>query len=126
MQNYKKTIEKVLEKALESLGISGASLEVNLISDDMMRQLNLETRGKDNPTNVLSFEYPDMPKPDVPGYKYLGEIYLAPDFIEENDQIIERLAVHGLLHLLGYDHIEPEDEKVMDPIEDKLFEELNI
>lgn len=126
MQNYKKTIEKVLEKALESLGISGASLEVYLISDETMRQLNLEAREKDNPTNVLSFEYPDMPKPDVPGYKYLGEIYLAPNFIDENNQIIERLAVHGLLHLLGYDHIKSEDEKIMDPIEDKLFEELNI
>ncbi len=126
MQDYKKTIEKVLEKALESLGISGASLEVYLIDDEAMRQLNLQTRGKDNPTNVLSFEYPDMPRPDIPDYKYLGEIYLAPNFIDENNQMIERLAVHGLLHLLGYDHIKPEDEKIMDPIEDALFEKMKI
>ncbi len=125
MKSYKTEIENVINKALESLGISGVSVEVYLISDNMMRDLNLKTRGKDKVTNVLSFETPDTPRPDIE-YKHLGEIYLAPDFIEENDQIITRLAVHGLLHLLGYDHIDPIDEKIMDPIEDDLFDKLKI
>jgi probable rRNA maturation factor len=91
--------------ACERLGVRRASLGIMILGPEEMARINLETRGKAGPTDVLSFpidgaealgEHPeDLPPPE------LGDILICPDAALEP---LETLVIHGLLHLLGYDH----------------------
>ena len=69
-----------------------------------MNQLNLEFRGKDFPTDVLSFHGWD--EKELPGY--LGDIVICPEIAADSAQLLSRelkfLVLHGMLHLMGYDH----------------------
>lgn len=111
-------IRAALTKTAPDLAVGAVS--VLLTDDAAVRILNREWRGKDNPTNVLSFPSddpldgplaPDMPPPQI------GDIALAYETVcreaaEQGKQVthhITHLVVHGTLHLLGYDH-EDEDE----------------
>ena len=114
------------EAALSSIGEDAANLEVavRLASDDEVHQLNHEYRGKDAPTNVLSFEsgveageWPaEMPRP-------LGDIILGYGVVSreaaEQGKSLEshlcHLMVHGVLHLMGYDH---QDDAAADNMEE--------
>jgi len=103
--NTKKQID--LELANEIL-LSFTNKEIELIFTDNteMQEINLNTRGFDKPTDVLSFPYDDMP--NVP----LGSIVISENFVEEKSQLHNHsfqdefmlLFIHGVLHLLGYDH----------------------
>ena len=79
-------------------------VEVYLINKPKMRKLNRTFRGIDKPTDILSFEAPaDFPQ--VGGKeRTIGEIYLCPSCINIHEVGIDHLLVHGLLHLLGFDH----------------------
>jgi len=99
----KKKIKIAAETILKILGISGRSLEIFLVSDDVMRDINMEYRGKNKATNVLSFEAANMPCPPE-SERFLGTIYLAPKYITNHNEDIRYLLLHGILHLLGYSH----------------------
>ncbi|MDP2704739.1 MAG: rRNA maturation RNase YbeY [bacterium] len=98
------------------LGKKDAEVDVYLIDEKKMRELNKKFRRHDTSTNVLSFEEPKgFPCPErhaKRGGVKLGEIYLAPDYIERKEENIGHLVIHGILHLLGYTH-----EGVRDRIE---------
>ena len=108
--------------------------EVGLVvtTDDQMRSLNHRYRGKDRPTNVLSFandEIPDFVSADgKEGKDYLGDIYIsyptlmreAHDLHETSRERFIQLFVHGILHLLGFDHEDKQDAAVMEQMEDKI------
>ncbi len=91
-------------------------LPVNIIlsSDARLHELNRQFRGKDSPTDVLSF-------PIDPDLEILGEIYIsvetatrqAPEFNNDLENELCRLVCHGALHLCGYDHHNSADEKLM-------------
>lgn len=98
------------------------TLELHLVTNEEMRAINKETRKKNKTTNVLSFEAEGFPRPDVKGY--LGEIYLAPDFIKTKKQDIELLAVHGVLHLLQYTHETKRDRMIMERVEDEILSSI--
>ena len=89
----------------ERLGVARASLGLMVVGPDEMAALNAEHRGKEGPTDVLSFpvDGPDALDgwPDHGPEPELGDIVICPDAAEEP---LATLAVHGLLHLLGYDH----------------------
>ncbi|KKU15746.1 rRNA maturation RNase YbeY [Candidatus Jorgensenbacteria bacterium RIFCSPLOWO2_02_FULL_45_12] len=96
---------------------------VFLVSDSVMAKINRETRGKNRATNVLSFVPPGgFPHPEA-GDKnpYLGEIYLAPDFIKKSREDIAFLAIHAALHLLGYSHAQNNDRIEMEACEKKIY-----
>ena len=98
-----KKIKIAAEKFLKILGVTNRSLEIFLVSNNVMRDINREYRGKDKATNVLSFEAAAMPflsKTALP----LGTIYLAPKYITDHNEDIRYLLLHGILHLLGYTH----------------------
>jgi len=104
-----------------------------LISDnDEIQNINREYRGKDMPTDVISFAYNETDNEGI--YDVLGDIIISFDKVEEQskeyEHSIEReffyVLLHGILHLLGYDHIEEEDKKIMREKEEQILEKYNI
>ena len=84
--------------ALGAAGVSDGHLSVELVSEDRMEELNRKHRGRDEPTDVLSF--PIDGAGDVAGPRELGDVVICP---EHTHDIVEA-TVHGVLHLCGYDH----------------------
>ncbi|HOB89714.1 MAG TPA: rRNA maturation RNase YbeY [Candidatus Colwellbacteria bacterium] len=118
-----KRLQSLAEEALILMRRPDTSVSVYLISDSLMRELNFKYRRKDKPTTVLSFIEPQIPHPET-DKKVLGEIYLAPRYIEKNKEDIDRLLIHGLLHLLGYDHTRKDDKIKMENKERDLARRL--
>ncbi len=131
-------MERVVEKALE-VGGTEATVELGLVitDDEAVHQLNKKYRGVDEPTDVLSFAFlednPDVPFPIAPGgLPHLGEIIISyPRAAQQADEMghaLERelalLIVHGVLHVLGYEHLEPEEEGVMKAKEGEILAAL--
>ncbi|MDI3327708.1 MAG: rRNA maturation RNase YbeY [Alicyclobacillaceae bacterium] len=117
-------VRRVLLEAALREGISGAEVSVALVDDLRIRELNRLYRGIDRPTDVLSFamrEGEDGPAFGEGGRELLGDIVISVETAlrqaREYGHGLERevafLAVHGFLHLLGYDHRTPEEEAVM-------------
>ena len=118
------------------------NLEVNLVmvEPDTIREMNKTYREVDRVTDVLSFPMLDdiddlQNEPDaVFGLVDIGDIYIckqrAMEQAKEYNHSLKRelcfLALHGLLHLLGYDHIEKKDEEVMFPLQDKILNKADI
>jgi probable rRNA maturation factor len=108
-----------------------AELSVVLTNDVEQRQLNRDWRGKDAPTNVLSF--PQI-EPFSPVLGILGDITLARETVarEAEEQgtpfnhHFTHLVVHGFLHILGYDHIEDDEALTMEGLETQILAELGI
>ncbi len=120
----KDNLEKKIIKTLNYLEKDGVLVEIALVSNDEMAVINERSRDKKGPTTVLSFE-DDSPKPKSKLLR-LGEIYLAPDFIKDRDMDLVRVAIHGLLHLLGYTHNREDDTIKMESVEDKIFDYLGL
>lgn len=98
----------------------GGTVQVIIVDDVTMRRLNRRFKGKDKTTDVLSFPFEDA-LPGTESETFIGEIYCnyahCKRWVADNggsigDELL-RLAVHGCLHLLGYDHHRPEDHKRM-------------
>lgn len=119
-KNIESRIEKSAKEILSLLGLEGREVEIFLVSDETMHELNLNYRKKDKPTTVLSFEAPEIPHPETK-YRPLGEIYLAPNYISAHNEDIRRLLVHGILHLIGYDHLGKTDTARMESKEDEIL-----
>ncbi len=120
--------------ALEGAGaqLSGpAELSILLTNDAESRDLNREWRGQDKPTNVLSFPQIE-PFGRVQGI--LGDIVLARETLEREalelglpfDHHFVHLIVHGVLHILGYDHLEDEEALRMEGLETRILAGLGI
>lgn len=105
---------------------------VMLTDDAQIRELNRTWRGKDKPTNVLSFPAPEQPGQDGP--RHLGDIALAYETLvreseEESKELAHHFAhliVHGVLHLLGYDHEVEAEADIMEGLEVKALATLGI
>lgn len=102
--------------------------------DESMAEINAEWRGKDKPTNVLSFPTPDdMPVPEGEP-RPLGDIVLAHGVItreaaEQGKSLRDHTAhliVHGTLHLLGYDHESDDEAEEMEALETRILKDLGI
>jgi len=112
----------IAEKALACLHYKNSVLELYLVTDIEIKALNKLFRGKDELTNVLSFEARAFPRGDIGGSKrYLGEVYLAPNVIKKRDESISLLIVHGALHLSGYTHAKQSDRIDMEKKEDEIL-----
>ena len=139
--------QRVVCQSLAELGLNPDICEVSLLGCDDARisELNAEFRGKPVPTNVLSWpendlaaelagHSPDLPDPDFTGMCALGDIAISWDTCsreadaagKELDAHISHLLVHGLLHLLGYDHIRDEDATLMERLEARILGKMGI
>ncbi|MBV1960310.1 MAG: rRNA maturation RNase YbeY [Oleibacter sp.] len=104
-------------------------LTVRLVSEEESQTLNHEYRGKEKPTNVLSFPF-DAP-PEVP-IELLGDLIICIDVVEreadEQNKTTEahwaHMVVHGCLHLLGYDHIKDDEAEEMEALERTILASL--
>ena len=86
-----------------------------------MKALNKKYRGKDNGANVLSFSYElPVPHPEF-GKRYRGEVYLCPAYITAHGEEFDRMAVHGVLHVLGYDHETDAEAERMERLERRIL-----
>ncbi len=120
---------------LGELGIAGES-ELSLVftDDASIRTLNSEWRGKDKPTNVLSFPASPVRRGSRRLPPMLGDVILAFETVEREatledkpfDHHLSHLLVHGLLHLLGYDHETDEDAEEMEALERRVLARLAI
>jgi probable rRNA maturation factor len=115
----------------------GGSAEVSLLfcDDARMRELNRDFRGKDKPTNVLSFPGPGFPGADLPEpAPVLGDIALGYETIrrEAADQQksfadhSRHMIIHGFLHLLGYDHETEAEAAEMEAMEIRILQRLGV
>ncbi|MDR3565193.1 MAG: rRNA maturation RNase YbeY [Negativicutes bacterium] len=134
----KQTVTGVLDKAAEILAV-GEQTEVSVIfvDDEYIRGLNLQYRGKDCATDVLSFALNEGDEPEVydgPEETLLGDIVIsletaarqAEEFGHNLQRELSYLAVHGMLHLLGFDHETENDKTAMRLKEEQILGELGL
>lgn len=112
---------------------SGGLVALLCTDDATMAALNAQWREKDGPTNVLSFPADEMPMiPGIP--RPVGDIAMGAEICAREADAkgvamadhATHLIVHGLLHLLGYDHVEDRDAAVMESLETEILGELGI
>lgn len=113
-----------------------AELSVVLADDALVHRLNREYRGKDKPTNVLSFALTEAeePEPEEGMPVMLGDVILASETVhrEAAEQTktpadhMTHLVVHGVLHLLGYDHETDDEAEEMEDLETRILATLDI
>jgi probable rRNA maturation factor len=126
-------LQKAVETAAAALSTSAAELAIVLSDDSQVRRLNSEWRGMDKPTNVLSFPSPEAGGP-MDGVRLLGDIVIAYETTarEAKDEgkpfahHLSHLAVHGFLHLLGYDHENDSDAEAMEACERTILAQLGV
>ena len=116
-------IKPLLEFARKKENLEDTELEfsVIIVDNERIHEINREYRNIDRPTDVISFALEDSEGVSIENYRILGDIYISIDKVREQAKEYghsERrelafLAVHGFLHLLGYDHMKPDEEKVM-------------
>lgn len=121
--------------ALNKMGINAlAELSILLMDVEAMTELHVKWMDEEGPTDVMSFPMDELDtarRPDEagPGPALLGDVVLCPAVATEQatqaghslDDELHLLTVHGILHLLGYDHGEPEDKQEMFGVQDRLL-----
>lgn len=108
---------------------ANAEVTIRLVDEQESHALNLEYRGKDRPTNVLSFPFEAPPGMEL---ELLGDLIICrqvveKEALEQNKPLTAHWAhmvVHGSLHLLGYDHIEDEEAEEMESLETEIMQNM--
>ncbi|HVM77168.1 MAG TPA: rRNA maturation RNase YbeY [Candidatus Paceibacterota bacterium] len=116
-------INRLAAKFLKRLKIKGKpSLDIYLLPHAEIKALKARFFRKQTEPNVLSFPEPkSFPHPDKKGKHFLGEIYLNKDILKKSPERTAPLLLHGILHLLGYDHIKGKDAAKMEKLERKIL-----
>ncbi|MFT5683675.1 MAG: putative rRNA maturation factor [Myxococcota bacterium] len=122
------TVIEDAERLLVLLKLPQAELSIVLCDDAFIQPLNRDFRGKDAPTDVLSFSQREGEDAD-PNDPILGDVIISVETAQRQatgrgygvDKELRVLLVHGLLHLLGHDHIEPEEAREMQTEERRLL-----
>jgi probable rRNA maturation factor len=113
---------------------SRAGLALALGDDALLRRLNRDYRGRDKPTNVLSFSHVATPGAPAQGDRFLGDVAIARETLlaeaiaegKPATHHLSHLIVHGVLHLLGYDHETAAEARRMEALERKVLAGLGI
>ena len=129
-----KKLEEYIKFIVEKLNINEAIFNIIFVNNEEIHEINREYRNTDRVTDVISFALEDNEEETFKSYRLLGDIYIAIDVAY--DQAIEYnhsrerevcfLATHGLLHLLGYDHMTIEEEKEMFKKQEELLNDYEI
>jgi probable rRNA maturation factor len=108
-----------------------SEIVIRLVDDQESAELNQQYRHKQGPTNILSFpfEAPDGLDTDLLGDLVICAPLIALEALQQNKQLFDHWAhitIHGVLHLLGYDHIDDAEAEEMEALEIKILSRLNI
>ena len=142
-KKYEPIIKKVLETCFEEEKMKDSKLcvTVTLTNPENIREINKQFRNIDRATDVLSFpmfEKDELDKKIEENDFYtddiLGDLVISIEKVEEQakeyghsfERELSYMVVHGFYHLMGYDHIEPEDKAIMRPKEEKILNKLKI
>lgn len=125
------TLKSWADTVLNALNINEKEITVRFVDENESHALNHQYRGKDKPTNVLSFPFECPPGVIL---NLLGDLVICAPIIEkeagEQNKTVNNhyahMVVHGILHLLGYDHIEDDEADEMEALEIKLLAQLSI
>ena len=137
---YKKDIEDLellknfIDFCVKKLRLKKVCFNVIIVDNDYIHKLNKEYRNIDRPTDVITFALEDNKVIDIPDCRVLGDIYISYDKVLEQAKEYEHsfkrelcfLTIHGMLHLLGYDHINKEDEEKMFKLQKELLDNYGI
>ena len=140
INNTKKDIKEItnlnnyIKFLTKELNIENAIFNIIFVTNDEIHRLNKEYRNIDRVTDVISFTLEDNKKIDLDSIRVLGDIYIAIDvaynqareYNHSKEREVSFLATHGVLHLLGYDHMNPKDEKIMFDLQEALLSKYNI
>lgn len=127
----KSTVRRAIEAAAEATQ-TGGEIAVLLTDDNAVRQMNARWRGIDKPTNVLSFPADDSAA--APGETHLGDIAIACETVAAESAAegkafadhLAHLAIHGYLHLVGFDHETDAEAADMEHLETRILSGLGI
>ncbi|WP_379966169.1 rRNA maturation RNase YbeY [Ectobacillus sp. sgz5001026] len=138
-ESYTEMIQNLLEVAAKREKVSEAEMSITFVTNERIQELNATYRGKNQPTDVISFAMEDMGEgeeelvaADMP--RMLGDIVISiprtKEQAEEYGHSFMRelgfLSVHGFLHLLGYDHMNEADEKIMFGKQKEILDEFGL
>ncbi|HCR4095248.1 TPA: rRNA maturation RNase YbeY [Providencia rettgeri] len=106
-----------------------SEVTIRIVDEAESHHLNLTYRGKDKPTNVLSFPFEVPPEIELP---LLGDLIICRQVVEQEaieqqksaEEHWAHMVIHGCLHLLGYDHIEDDEAEEMESLETEILAEL--
>lgn len=134
-ETLRRLVDSVLQATLRELGFNNIDSELSLVftNDADIREINAKWRHIDKPTNVLSFPAFALQPGQEPG-EVLGDIVIARETVEREaaeedksfDDHLSHLVVHGLLHLMGYDHQNDDEAEQMETLERKILASLGI
>ncbi|WP_094700349.1 rRNA maturation RNase YbeY [Brevibacillus laterosporus] len=142
-QEHQQLIEECLQKAAQFEEITG-EVVITLVNNERIHELNRDYRGVDRPTDVLSFALNEEGEGDMEIFveesefddypNMLGDIIIsiqrtkeqAQDYGHSFERELGFLAVHGFLHLIGYDHGTPEEEKEMFTRQENILQEVGL
>lgn len=124
-------LNDVIERTLKKEKVKNATFSIVFVDNEKIQYLNKNYRNIDRITDVISFAFEDNLKVVYNNVRFLGEIYICiPRMIEQAKEYghsetreLAFLTVHGLLHLLGYDHMEKSDEEVMFALQEVILNE---
>lgn len=124
----------VLDATLKHEKVNNAVFSIVFVDDTEIHEMNKKYRGVDRVTDVISFAFEDNLNIEYNGIRMLGDIYICIPQMKRQAILYEHsekrelsfLAVHGLLHLLGYDHMEKVDEEKMFALQELILSEQDI
>lgn len=127
-------LEKYVKYVAEKLNISEAIFNIIMVDDKEIQELNRLYRGIDRKTDVITFALEDGDEFRNPELRVLGDIYISVPVAYEQAMVYGHsrireicfLATHGILHLLGYDHMEEDEEKIMFSLQEELLSDYEI
>lgn len=124
----------VIDATLKHEKVKNAILSIVFVNDEEIKHINKEYRGIDKVTDVISFAFEDNLKIEYNNVRVLGDIYICiPRMLEQAEYYghsakreLSFLTVHGLLHLLGYDHMTKDEEEKMFALQELILSEQDI
>lgn len=142
-EDWEAIVKKVLDKCFEEEGLLDSKLimTITFTTPEEIRKINKKYRKIDKATDVLSFPMFEkneldekIKNGDFPYEDVLGDVIISIEKVREQaeeyghsfERELSYMLVHGFYHLMGYDHIEEEDKKIMRPKEEKILNELKI
>ena len=124
-------LDDLIERTLKHEKVKNANFSIVFVDNEKIREINKTYRNIDKITDVISFAFEDNNNIDYNNMRFLGEIYISIPKMEEQalsyghskTRELGFLVVHGLLHLLGYDHMTKEDEEIMFGLQELMLNE---